>query len=130
MPYRRRIAKTIGVLCLISPLVSAIGAQTNGRDSLAVAAAGVRIESSTPADSPAGADAAGTTHSQRPADGSRSVDAALAATSDSPRSGPRTLMIVGGAAVVVGVVVGGTAGSVLLAGGAIVGLIGLWHYLQ
>lgn len=39
-------------------------------------------------------------------------------------------MIVGGAAVVVGALIGGDGGSVLMFGGAIVGLYGLWNYLK
>ena len=40
------------------------------------------------------------------------------------------LMIVGGAAVLVGAVVGGDAGKIFMIGGAIVGLYGLYKYLQ
>ena len=39
-------------------------------------------------------------------------------------------MIVGGAAIVAGAVIGGDGGSVLMFGGAIVGLYGLWNYLK
>lgn len=40
------------------------------------------------------------------------------------------LMIVGGAALLVGAVVGGDAGDIFMIGGAIVGLYGLYKYLQ
>lgn len=40
------------------------------------------------------------------------------------------LMIVGGAALVTGLVIGGDAGTILALGGAVVGLIGLYHYLR
>ena len=40
------------------------------------------------------------------------------------------LMIVGGAAILVGAVVGGDAGDIFMIGGAIVGLYGLYKYLQ
>jgi hypothetical protein len=40
------------------------------------------------------------------------------------------LMIVGGAAVLVGLLIGGGAGSAIAVGGAIVGLVGLYEYLQ
>jgi hypothetical protein len=39
-------------------------------------------------------------------------------------------MIVGGAALVTGLVIGGDAGTILALGGAVVGLIGLYHYLR
>ena len=40
------------------------------------------------------------------------------------------LMIVGGAAILVGAIVGDTAGDVFMVGGAVVGLYGLYKYLQ
>jgi len=40
------------------------------------------------------------------------------------------LMIVGGAVLVVGAVVGGTAGTLIMIGGGVVGIIGLYRYLQ
>ena len=40
------------------------------------------------------------------------------------------MMIVGGAAVLVGAVVGGDAGDIIMIGGAIIGLVGLYKYLQ
>ena len=40
------------------------------------------------------------------------------------------LMIVGGAALIVGSIIGGDAGSLIMIGGAGVGLYGLWQYLR
>ncbi|HEY2853087.1 MAG TPA: hypothetical protein VGJ18_09595 [Gemmatimonadaceae bacterium] len=40
------------------------------------------------------------------------------------------MMIVGGAAILVGAIVGGNAGDVFMIGGAVVGLYGLYKYLQ
>jgi hypothetical protein len=46
-------------------------------------------------------------------------------------SAPGTaLMIVGGAAILVGLVIGGGAGAAIAVGGAVAGLIGLYQYLQ
>lgn len=39
-------------------------------------------------------------------------------------------MAVGGAAIVVGALIGGNGGSALMLGGAVVGLYGLWNYLK
>ena len=51
--------------------------------------------------------------------------------SDHANVGPNIgLMIVGGAAIVTGAVVGGSAGTVLVVGGAAVGLYGLWRYVH
>lgn len=43
---------------------------------------------------------------------------------------PEALMIVGGAAILVGAVIGGDAGDIFMVGGAVVGLVGLYKYLQ
>lgn len=40
------------------------------------------------------------------------------------------LMIVGGTALIVGSVVGGDSGTIIMVGGGVVGLIGLYRYLQ
>jgi hypothetical protein len=42
----------------------------------------------------------------------------------------KVLMIVGGAGIVSGAIIGGRAGTVLMIGGSLVGLVGLWHYLK
>ena len=58
------------------------------------------------------------------------------ATTPAPQRGSaglgqnEALMIVGGAALLVGAVVGGDAGDIFMMGGAIVGLYGLYTYLQ
>ncbi|GLC24348.1 hypothetical protein [Roseisolibacter agri] len=43
---------------------------------------------------------------------------------------PEALMIVGGAAVVIGLIVGDDAGGILAFGGAVTGLVGLYQYLR
>lgn len=40
------------------------------------------------------------------------------------------MMVVGGAALIVGAVVGGQAGEIVMIAGGIVGLVGLWNHLQ
>lgn len=40
------------------------------------------------------------------------------------------LMIVGGAALVVGSVIGGDAGTIMMVGGGVMGLVGLYRYLR
>lgn len=42
----------------------------------------------------------------------------------------RAMMIVGGAALIVGAVIGSTAGTLVMVGGAVIGLAGLYQYLQ
>ncbi len=54
-----------------------------------------------------------------------------AAPQDGVRAGPNiAMMAVGGAAVVVGLVIGGDGGLVIATTGGVVGLIGLWRYLK
>ena len=43
---------------------------------------------------------------------------------------PVALMVVGGAAIIIGAVIGGDAGTLFMIGGAVAGLIGLYQYLQ
>ncbi|MEP7381855.1 MAG: hypothetical protein ABI910_09230 [Gemmatimonadota bacterium] len=40
------------------------------------------------------------------------------------------LMIVGGAALIVGAIIGGDAGTIVMVGGAVTGLVGLWNFLR
>jgi hypothetical protein len=42
----------------------------------------------------------------------------------------KALMIVGGAGILVGAIVGGNAGTAIMVGGSLVGLVGLWNYLK
>lgn len=42
----------------------------------------------------------------------------------------RAMMIVGGAALLAGAIVGGDAGAIIMVGGAVIGLVGLYEYLQ
>ncbi|HEV8216120.1 MAG TPA: hypothetical protein VGP95_09810 [Gemmatimonadaceae bacterium] len=42
----------------------------------------------------------------------------------------KAMMIVGGAGVLVGAIVGGRAGTAIMVGGGVVGLVGLWNYLK
>jgi len=64
---------------------------------------------------------------------SRQVVAAAAvsrAVESSGNSRNMAMMLVGGAGLVVGALVGGNAGTVIMVGGGVVGLLGLWNYLK
>ena len=57
----------------------------------------------------------------------------VATTAAAPRGGygqPVALMVVGGAAILVGLIIGGDVGTVIAVGGAVAGLVGLYQYLQ
>jgi len=58
------------------------------------------------------------------------ADAAPAPRGNAGLGQNEALMIVGGAAILVGAIVGGTAGDFFMIGGAVVGLYGLYKYLQ
>jgi len=55
-------------------------------------------------------------------------------TTAAPRRGgygqPVALMVVGGAALLTGLIIGDDAGAAIAVGGAVVGLVGLYQYLQ
>ncbi|MGA9838139.1 MAG: hypothetical protein WBQ26_12545 [Gemmatimonadaceae bacterium] len=46
------------------------------------------------------------------------------------RTQSRAMMIVGGAALIVGALIGGSPGTIVMVGGAVVGLFGLYNYFQ
>ena len=59
--------------------------------------------------------------------------ASVATTAAAPRGGygqSVALMVVGGAAVLVGLIIGGGAGTAIAIAGAVAGLYGLYQYLQ
>ena len=110
----RLFGSTAAILTLIA------AAPLNAQSSSATAAevrAGPRIDMST----------AGI---RLPAASPKSDAEPLLQRRQAPRSQAATLMIVGGAALLVGAVVGGTAGDLLMVGGAVIGLVGLYRYLQ
>lgn len=53
-----------------------------------------------------------------------------AALAPPTRDQSRAMMIVGGGALLVGAIIGGDPGTVIMVGGVVVGLIGLYNYLQ
>lgn len=59
-----------------------------------------------------------------------STPASLAARRHGGMGQPEILMIVGGAALLVGLVIGGGAGDIIAIGGGVAALIGLYQYLQ
>ncbi len=52
------------------------------------------------------------------------------AAAEAPAGQSATLMIVGGAALLAGLLIGGGAGAAIAVGGAILGLYGLWMYVR
>jgi len=86
-----------------------------------------------PADVAAPARSAGPTLDAARAGVSHQTSPELRMTAAPRRAGygqPVALMVVGGAALLTGLIIGGSAGTVIAVGGALVGLYGLYEYLQ
>jgi hypothetical protein len=110
-------------LALVATLVAA--PSLRAQDAVSIA------PTSAPVSAPASPVAAGPT-TEAAAVGVRHM-AAVDETAPQRRGGSApgvALMIVGGAAILVGIVVGGDAGHAISIGGAVVGLVGLYQYLQ
>lgn len=58
------------------------------------------------------------------------AESTLEAVVRPPNSRNTAMMLVGGAAMAVGALVGGDAGTIIMIGGGAVGLVGLWRHLQ
>jgi hypothetical protein len=62
--------------------------------------------------------------------GAAEAPTAMGAQLQAPARESAALMIVGGAALLAGLVIGGGAGTALALGGALLGLYGLWMYVR
>jgi hypothetical protein len=58
------------------------------------------------------------------------LGAALPVAAQRARTNSPALMLIGGATMVVGALVGGDAGTIIMIGGGAVALVGLWRYMQ
>jgi hypothetical protein len=113
-----------------------VGVSTPARAQDLVPAPVAAVALTAPAPAPAAAPSTVTTPTGPTLDAAaigvhRSADVVAAAPARHGASGPGVaLMIVGGAAILVGIVVAGNAGHAISIGGAVVGLLGLYQYLQ
>ena len=62
--------------------------------------------------------------------GAAPAPAAVMAQTHAGLGQSKAMMIVGGAALITGAIVGGKPGTIIMVGGAVVGLYGLYQYLQ
>jgi hypothetical protein len=128
-PFRLPLARASLALVLLAPALSAQAAVQEPATAPVTAPAPVApVDSSAPA--PRGpTQEAARVGAQRPAEGG-------ALEENAPRRGgpgfgrAEALMIVGGAAVVIGLIIGDGAGNALAFGGAVAGLFGLYQYLR
>ena len=117
------LALTAGMLAI----GSSAQAQDVGRTATSVAASDSSL---TPSVSPHTA-VAGPTMDAAAVGVRNAPDASTAPAA--PRGGygqPVALMVVGGAALIAGLIIGGDAGTAIAIGGAVAGLIGLYQYMQ
>ncbi|HET9424084.1 MAG TPA: hypothetical protein VFO55_01835 [Gemmatimonadaceae bacterium] len=98
-----------------------------------------RAQQASSPDLQAGADTAGTLSTgaqtsliDRPSEAVRrpTANAAAMPLPATSTSESKAMMVVGAAAFVAGALIDGDAGTVLMVGGAVVGLYGLWNYLR
>jgi len=145
MSPSHRIAIITVVLCLAAPFTLTLAAQGTLPDSGAVAAGSSSAVSATaplvssaevvPASGFASQLApVGVTPSRSMVDGvaaaQKHLDTRPLAMANGQPSHSAGLMIVGGAALLAGALIGGRAGGAIMVGGAVIGLVGLWRYLQ
>jgi hypothetical protein len=135
MPLARRLTAAVAVLIAAAGSLASPAAAQNvaAVDSQRPAASAPSAEQATPA--PAAAPAV----SLAPLEQNARVGVhALSPSGPAPVAPPRpdkvgsnvALMIVGGVVLIIGAVVGGTPGVLIMIGGGVVGVIGLYRYLQ
>ena len=135
MTLSRRFTTAVAALIAAAGTLAAQGAaQAAAGDSTSAA---VVVQASSPA--PAASAAAEPVVSLAPFAANASVGVhASSPVQPVPYAPPRrektshatALMIVGGAGLIVGALIGGTAGTIVMVGGGVTGLIGLYQYLQ
>ena len=115
MLHRTSILAFVLVTALAAPATAS--AQQREANHNVSSAAGPRVELTSTA--------------MRASTASATHDATLAAAARRQGMGqPMALMIVGGAALLAGIIIGGDAGTLIAIGGLVAGLIGLYQYLQ
>jgi hypothetical protein len=132
MPARSRIARPLAVALSVASV--AIAAPARAQDAVATAATATPTQDSVPAP---------TVPAETRLSAGPTVEAAAVGVRHAPseasesaqrRSGgygqPMALMVVGGAALLAGLIIGGGGGTAIAVGGALVGLYGLYQYLQ
>ena len=121
MIARPRILDIVVAVALFSPTIA--GAQTLATRSIPAAPAAARSMAGPRVELTA-------TAVRQHAQSRDSVSAAAVAARRKSMGQPIALMIVGGAAIILGAVIGGDAGTLFMIGGAVTGLFGLYQYLQ
>jgi hypothetical protein len=119
MRYRLYAAGVVAGLCLAGTSAAQESSALSSSVAIAADTVAVRVPQASSID--------------RPSEAVRRTD--FVAAAPMPATGQKlgeakTEMIVGGAAFVLGAIMDNDAGSILMVGGAILGLYGLWNYLK
>jgi len=149
MTGHRSFTTALAVLFLAAPLAAQGVPGATGQNlvpALAPVAASLTAPPTAPVAGPIAAPVAAVTvgapsdraPSLAPTRGNVAVGVRALATPAAPfRPTPRqsddrstAMMIVGGSGILLGAIVGGRAGEVVMVGGGIIGLVGLWEYLR
>lgn len=136
MSHLSRLVRAATVASALAFHASLAGAQQADQSALDVSGALVAADSSLAAPAPpsgaptvAGTSVAVRSRADAPA-AAETSDAASAAVYRRAFSQSQVLMIVGGGAFLAGAIIGDDAGTIIMIGGAAVGLYGLYLYLQ
>jgi hypothetical protein len=130
-----RVPTPVALLSLLVVAVTPVRAQSVGaaNDSVRVVADTAQpVRESTVASpsSVAGAPVTGLRAGVHARETQRASQPAIAAAGTANLGQARALMVVGVAALIAGAIIGDTPGTIIMVGGAVIGLIGLYSYLQ
>jgi uncharacterized membrane protein len=133
-PFRLPVARASLALVLLAPRLGAQAAVQPPAVQEPTAAGAAAPAPVTPADSAAPVPRGPTQDAAR-VGAQRSAESGPLEANAPRRGGPgfgrsEAMMIVGGTAVVIGLIIGDGAGGALAFGGAVVGLVGLYQYLR
>jgi len=130
-----RVSTSVAMLFMLAA-AAPLAAQSSERvssDSAQISAIPVQpaaereVVASTPA---AGASVTGLRAGVHTRETNRPSQPSMAAVGSGNLGQARAMMIVGVAALITGAVIGGQAGTFIMVGGAVIGLVGLYDYLQ
>jgi len=140
MPIPTRLVSRLGALGLVLAIAAPASAQRAASnfasDSASVALMRIapdtatRVATAEVAPASLGASLVGLRAGVHAKETARPNRPTVAAASHANLGQARAMMIVGAAALVAGAIIGDTPGTVIMVGGAVIGLVGLYDYLQ
>lgn len=128
---RPRFSSALYAFVLLGFVAAAAGAQapTTNQDSGVVTVPNAAVPDSAAVPSDLALNAAPVA-SQAQQQNHRSMLSRAAARAGAALGQSKAMMVVGLGGLIVGAIIGGTPGTIIMVGGAVVGLVGLYNYLQ